>query len=153
MCDSIIVDDSCLSTVGNDRSECSVGENTILSDTGDVSASEFSNVSSLDSGSSGNKSVTWSDFVVSIDNDRLIEYKRIPSEAATAEGSVGVSESKILVELENGKAGQPSSEPWDGDFYLYQRAFPGTRGAGMQWWLWYVKNMSCGSCMQWKNIC
>ena len=34
-CNSVIVDDGWLSTVGNDGSECSVGENTVLSETGD----------------------------------------------------------------------------------------------------------------------
>ena len=48
------------------------------------------------------------------------------SEGGTAEGSVGVFESKISVELANGKVWQPSGEPWDCDFYLYQRGFPGT---------------------------
>ena len=35
-CYAIIVDDSCLSTVGIDGSKCSVGENTILRETGDA---------------------------------------------------------------------------------------------------------------------
>ena len=90
-------------TVGNDGCECSVGENTILRKTGDASATQSSNVPALDSGSSGDKSMTWSEFVDSVDNDRSIEYKRMSSEAGTAEGSVGVSESKIPVELENRK--------------------------------------------------
>ena len=103
-CDSVIVDDGCLSTVGNDSSECSVGKNTILRETGDASATESSDVPTLDSGSSGDKSVTWSDFVFSMDNDGSIAHERISSEAGTGEGLVGVSESKISVELENRKA-------------------------------------------------
>ena len=103
-CNSVIVDDGCLSNVGTDGSECSVGENTILSETGDASATESSDVPTLDSGSSRDKSVTWSNFVVSVDNNGSIEYERMSSEGGTTEGSVGVSESKIPVELENGKA-------------------------------------------------
>ena len=80
----------------------------------------------LDSGSSGDKRVTSSDFVVSVDNYGSITYERISLEGGTAEGSVGVCESKIPVVLDNGKAWQPSSEPWDCDFYLHQRAFPRT---------------------------
>ena len=87
--------------------------------TGDASATESSNVPTLDSRSSGDKSVTWSNFVASVENDGSIEYERMSSEGGTAEGSVGVSESKILMELENGKAWQPSGEPWDCDFNLY----------------------------------
>ena len=105
-CNSVIVDDGCLLTVGNDGSKCPVDENTILSETGDASATESSNVLTLDSRSSGYKSVTWSDFVVSVDNDGYIEYERISSDGGTAEGLVGVSESMIPVELENGKAWQ-----------------------------------------------
>ena len=131
--DFVIVADSCPSTVVNDGSPCSVLENTILSETGDSSATEFSDVPILDSGSSGNKRVIWSDFVVSVHNDRTIEHERMSSKAGTVEGSVGISKSKIRVELENGKAWQPSSEPWDCDFYLYHRTFPQTWGAGMQW--------------------
>ena len=85
-----------------------------------------SDVPTLDSGSSGDTSMTWSDFVVCVDKDGSIEYERMSSEGGTAEGSVGVSKSNILVELENGKAWQPLSEPWDCDFYLYQRALPRT---------------------------
>ena len=51
-----------------------------------------------------------------MDNDGSIEYERMTSEAGTAEGLVGVSESKIPVELESGKVWQPSGEPWDCDF-------------------------------------
>ena len=50
-----------------------------------------------------NKHVTWSGFMVSMDNNWSIEYERMSSEYSTAEGSVGVSKSKILVKLENGK--------------------------------------------------
>ena len=125
-CDSVIVDDGCLSTVGNDGSKCSVGKHMVLNETGYASATESSNVPTLDSGSSSYTSVTWSDFVVSVDNDRSIECERMTSEASTTEGSVGVSESKISGELENGMLWQPSSEPWDCDFFLYHRAFPGT---------------------------
>ena len=102
-CDSVLVNDCCLLTVGNDGSMCSVSENTALSETGDVSASASSNVPILDSGAFCNKSATGSDFVVSVGNDRSIEYERISLEVGTAEGVVGVSESKILVELENGE--------------------------------------------------
>ena len=129
-CNSVIINDSCLSTLSNDDSACSVGVNSILSETGDTSATESSNFPELDSKSPHNKSMTWSDFVVSVDNDASIEHQRMSSEGGTTEASVGFSESNIPVELENGKAWQPFSEPWDCDFYLYQRAFPGTWGAG-----------------------
>ena len=109
-CDSVIVDDGCLSTVGNNGCEFSVSENIILSETGDESATEFSAVSMLHSGSSSDTSVTWSDCVASMDNDGSIECERMSSEVDTTEGSVCVSESKILVELENSKACQPSVE-------------------------------------------
>ena len=99
--DSVILDVGCLSTAGNDGSQYSVEENTILSEKGCASAPESSDVPTLDSGSSSNKSVTWSDFVVRIDYDGSIEYERMSSETGTAEGSSGVSESKILVELEH----------------------------------------------------
>ena len=102
-CYSVIVVDGCLSTVGNNGSKCSVGKNTILSETGHMSATESSNVPMLDSESSTDKSMTWSDFVVSINNHRSIEYERMSSEDGTAEDSVRVSESMIPVELENRK--------------------------------------------------
>ena len=54
--------------------------------------------------SSSNKSVTWSDFVVSVDRDRSIEYERMSSEVGIAEALVAVSKSKILAELENDEA-------------------------------------------------
>ena len=57
-CNSVIVDDGCLSTTGNNVSKCSVGKNTILSKTGDTSATESSDVPILNSGSSGHRSVT-----------------------------------------------------------------------------------------------
>ena len=72
---------------------------------------ESSDVPTLDSGSSCDKNVTWSNFVVIVDNDKLIECKRMSSEGGTTEGLGGVSEAKIAVELENGKAQQPSGEP------------------------------------------
>ena len=89
-CDSVIVDDACPSTVGNDVSVYSVGENTIVSETGDVFVTVSSDVATLDSASAGDKSVTRSDFAVSMNNDGSIEYDRISSEAGTAEGSSGV---------------------------------------------------------------
>ena len=52
--DFVIVDDSCLSTVGNNGPEFSVSENTILCEIGDVSATETCNVPALDSRSSCN---------------------------------------------------------------------------------------------------
>ena len=48
--------------------------------------------------------MTWSDFVISVHNDGSIEYERMSSEVGTAKGSVGVSKSKMQVELENRKA-------------------------------------------------
>ena len=83
------------------------------------------NVLTQDSGSSRDKCVTWSHYLVSMDSDRSIEYKRMTSEGSTAERSVGVSESQILVELENRKVWQSFGEPWEYDFYLYLRPFPG----------------------------
>ena len=68
-CVLVIVDNGCASAFSNDGSQCSVGENTTLSETEDASVTESSNVSMVDSGSSGNKSVTRSDFVVRVDND------------------------------------------------------------------------------------
>ena len=76
-CDSVIVDDSCLSTVGSDASECSVGENTIRRETGDAYMSESSNVPKLDCGSSGDQSVTWSDFVICMHDDGSIEHEKM----------------------------------------------------------------------------
>ena len=110
-CYFVIVDNGCQSTVGNDCYKCSVGENTILSETRDESATEAHDVPTVDSGSSSYKSVTWSDFMVRLDNDGSIESERMSSEGGTTEGSVDVSKFKILVELENGKARQPSGEP------------------------------------------
>ena len=81
-CDSVIVDDCCLSIVSNDGSECSVNENMILMETEDASVTESSNVPTLNSGSSGIQSVTWSDFVVSMDNHGSIGYKRMSSSVA-----------------------------------------------------------------------
>ena len=78
-------------TVGIDAYECSVSESTVLSETGDASVTESSTVSMLNSGSFADKSVTWPDFVVSVDNDGSIEYERMSSIGGTTEGSVGVS--------------------------------------------------------------
>ena len=47
--------------------------------------------------------MTRYDFVASVDRDGSIEYERMSSEDSTGEGLVGVSESKIPAELENGK--------------------------------------------------
>ena len=71
-CVSITCDDSGLSTIGNDGCKCSVVENTILSQTEDMYVTKSSDVLMLDSESSGNKSPTWSDFVISMDNHRPI---------------------------------------------------------------------------------
>ena len=57
----------------------------------------------LNIGSSNNNSVTWSDFIVNVYSDGSIAYGRMSSEGGTEEGLVGVSKSKILVELKNGK--------------------------------------------------
>ena len=108
---SIIKDTSCLSTVAKVGSTYSVNENTILSKTEDMSETESSSFPTLDSGSSNDKSITWSDFVVSMNNDIAIGYARISIEGGTASSLVGVSESKLPVELESGKAWQASSEP------------------------------------------
>ena len=125
-CDSVITNDCCQSTVSLDGSECAIGENTLLSTTADTSVTESSDVPMLDSGSSDNKNVSYSDFVVHVDNDGSVEYERMSSEGATATGSVGVSQSTILLEFDNRKTWQPSGVPWDCDFYLYQKAFPRT---------------------------
>ena len=103
-CDSGIKDDSCQLIVGNDGFECSVGANTILSEAGDTSVTESSNEPTQDCESSNDKCVSWSDFVLSVDNDRSIVQERITLEDGSAEGSVGVSESYIPMELENGNA-------------------------------------------------
>ena len=79
---SVVKDVSCLLTVKNDRFECSVGENPILSETGDASITVSSDVLTLDSGSSDNKSETWSDFVICVDNNGSIEDERMSSEGA-----------------------------------------------------------------------
>ena len=118
-CNSVIVDDSILSTLGNDGSKCSVSKNTILRKPGDTSVTESSNVLMLDSGSCGDKSLTSCNFVISVKVDGSIEYKKISSEGGTAKDLAGVSESKILVGFENRKAWQPLSETWDYNFYLY----------------------------------
>ena len=118
-CHSVIKDNSCLSTIGNNGSECSVGKNTILTRIGDTSITESSYVPTLESETSTDKSLPWSNFVVSMDNDDMITHERISSEGGTVKGSVSVSESKIPVKLENRKAWQSSSEPWDCDVYLH----------------------------------
>ena len=87
----------------------------------------------VDSGSSVDKSVTWSHFVVSVDNDGSIVYERMSLESGPAEGSVGISKSKAPVQFENGKEQQSSYEPQDCNFDLYHRAFPATWGAVMEW--------------------
>ena len=95
LCDSVIVDDDHPSTVGNDGSEFSVGENTIRSETGDASATESSNLPMLGAKSSTDKRLSVSDFVVSTDNTELSEFERMSAETGTAEVSVGISEHKI----------------------------------------------------------
>ena len=107
-CVLVIVDNGCASAFSNDGSQCSVGENTTLSETEDASVTESSNVLTLDAVSSDNTSMTWSKFVVSVEQDGSIEYDRISSEGGTAKDSVGVSEFEISVELENRKVWQPS---------------------------------------------
>lgn len=97
-------------TFGNDCSKCSVGENTIRSEKRDAFLIESSNVLILYSVSYSDKSVTWTDFVVSADNDGLIKYVRMSSQAGTAKGLVGASKSKILIQLENGTVWQPSGK-------------------------------------------
>ena len=89
-CEPSITDDSCLFPIGDNATEFSVGENTILSETGDASISESSDVPTLDSASVGHKSVTWSDFMITMDNDGSIHYERMPSKCGTANGLVGV---------------------------------------------------------------
>ena len=71
---------------------------------GDVSATVSCYVPALDTCASGNKSVSLSNFVVSADNNRLIEYGSMYSDGDTAEGVVGVSNPKILARLGNRKA-------------------------------------------------
>ena len=102
-CDSVIKDSSCLSTVGNNSFECAFVKNTILSETGDESATQSSDIPTLDSGYSSDHSMTWSAFVVSMDSDALIKYERMSSENGTAEDLVVVFKLKITVKLENGK--------------------------------------------------
>ena len=100
-CDSGIKDDSCLFTIGNDRSPCSVAEKTILSERGDVSVTHFSNVLTLNSRSFSNKTVTRSVCLVKVDEDGCVQYKRMSFKCGAAKGSISVSESIIPVELEN----------------------------------------------------
>ena len=72
-CDSGTVDNGCLSTVVNDGSKCSLSKNAVRSETRDASSTESSDVPMLESASSCDKSVKWSDFVVTVDNDGSIE--------------------------------------------------------------------------------
>ena len=70
------MNNNCVSTVDNDASKYSVCKNTVRSEAGDVSATETSDIPILDSGYYRDKSITWSDFVVSVDSDMAIEYQR-----------------------------------------------------------------------------
>ena len=100
----MIVDDSCPSTVGNDVYGCCVTGNTILSEIGNAFVTKSFNIPILDSRSSNNKCVTWSDFVVSINSAGSLESDMMSSGDGTAEGLVGICKSIIPVELDNGKA-------------------------------------------------
>ena len=71
--DSAIKHNSCLSTMGNDGSVCTVCENNILSEIEYALAPESSMVTRLDSVSFSNPSVTWSDFVVRMDNNGFLK--------------------------------------------------------------------------------
>ena len=84
--------------------------NTLLSTIGDTFITVSFDVFMLDSESSNYKRLTWFNFVFSTKNYRYIEYKRMALEGGTAEGLVGISKSKIPVQLENGKVLQPSSK-------------------------------------------
>ena len=64
----------------------------------------------------------------------------MPLQSGTAGGLVGISESELLLELQNGKVWQLPSEAQYCDFYLYERALPGTWGASIQHQLQSVKN-------------
>ena len=79
--------------------------------TGDVSATENSDIRALDSGSCDNVCEPWSNFVVILDHDGSLEYETMSSGSVSSEGSVSVSGSKIPVELENRGAWQPSCAP------------------------------------------
>ena len=72
-CDPVTKDASCLSTIDNDGSTYSVSKNSILRETGSASTTESFDVSMLDSGFSDDKSMTGSNFGVSIDNDGSIK--------------------------------------------------------------------------------
>ena len=109
-CDSVIVAYPYLLSVCNDGSMRCVGETTVFSKAGDAFAIEASNVPMLDSGSSSNKYVSWSDFVVNVDKDSAKDYARRSSKSGTTDTSVTISKSKIPEKLENGKVWQPSSE-------------------------------------------
>ena len=62
-CNSVIIDNCCLFTVGNDNSKCCVGENTVLNEVGDVSTTVSFDIPAVDSAFSNDKSMTWSDFM------------------------------------------------------------------------------------------
>ena len=100
---SVLYDDSCLLTITNNSSKCSVNKNTILSAIEDASITESFNVRILDYRSSSNKSITWFLYDISINNNASIKYERMSLEGGTAEGLVDLSYLKISVELENGK--------------------------------------------------
>ena len=102
-CDSVINADCCLSNVANASSRCSTSEKTIVSERGDVSATESSDVPTMESGFSSDKSMTWFNYVISVNSDALIDYDRLSSEDYTAEDLIDVSKFEILVELHNGK--------------------------------------------------
>ena len=110
LCNLLIIEYGCLFTVGNDGHQCSVGKNTIVSETGDESTTDSYNDFTLYSVSFSNQSVTQADFVVSIDSVELIADDKMSTKVATAKGLVAASESKIPVELENGKVWQPSTK-------------------------------------------
>ena len=98
---SVILDGGGLFTVANNSSAGSVCENTVFSKTGDISAIESLIVPKVDLGSSCNKSVTWLDFVVSVDNNGSIKYQWMSLKGGTTQGVVGVTKSENLVELQN----------------------------------------------------
>ena len=50
-------------------------------------------------------------YVITVDSNGCIACERILSDADTDAGSVGVCNSKLLVNLENWKELQPSSKP------------------------------------------
>ena len=110
-CDFVIVNVGFLLTVSNDGSACFVAKDTVLSEIGDTSITDSSNVRALDSRSCSNTSMSLSDLDVIVDSDWSIKYDRISLKSVTIEGSVDVSKSSTTVELENGKVWQPYSQP------------------------------------------